>query len=131
MKFAKKSDILIILIILISGGILWAVYNNSVSSKPAKAEIYYKSELIKTVDLSKGQDKTFSIPQSDHIAFHLTTDGRIRFEDSDCPDKICIKTGWLSKVGHTAACLPNEVFLKIVPKNNNRSDNDIDMIIGK
>ncbi len=131
MKFAKKSDILIILIILISGGVLWAVYNNSVSNKPANAEIYYKSELIKTVDLSKGQDKTFSIPQSDHVIFHLTADGRIRFEDSDCPDKVCIKTGWLSKVGQTAACLPNEVFLKIVPQNNNRSDNDIDMIIGK
>ncbi len=131
MKFAKKSDILIVLIILITGGVLWAVYNSSVSNKPAKAEIYYKSELIKTVDLSKGEDKTFSIPQSDHIEFHLTSDGKICFEDSDCPDKVCIKAGRLSKVGQTAACLPNEVFLKIVPKNDNRSDDDIDMIIGK
>ncbi|EPR12121.1 NusG domain II-containing protein [Ruminiclostridium papyrosolvens] len=131
MKFAKKSDILIILIILISGGVLWAVYNSSFSKKPAKAEIYYKSQLIETVDLTKGKDRTFSIPQSDHVVFHLTADGRIRFEGSDCPDKVCIKTGWLDKVGQTAACLPNEVFLKIVPQNNNRSDDDIDMIIGK
>ncbi len=131
MKFAKKSDILIILIILISGGVLWTVYNSSFSKKPAKAEIYYKSQLIETVDLVKGKDKTFSIPQSDHVVFHLSADGRIRFEESDCPDKICIKTGWLDKVGQTAACLPNEVFLKIVPQDNNRSDDDIDMIIGK
>ncbi|ACL75472.1 NusG domain II-containing protein [Ruminiclostridium cellulolyticum] len=129
MNFAKKSDILIILIILLSGGALWTVYNSFFSSKPAKAEIYYKSELVQTVVLEKGKDKTFSIPQREHVIFRLAPDGRIRFEDSDCPDKVCIKTGWLDKVGQTSACLPNEVFLKIVPQNNNRSENDIDMIV--
>lgn len=131
MKFFKKSDILVILIIIISGGVLWMVYNSFFASKPAKAEVYYKSDLIKTVDLVKGQDKTFSIPQNKHVIFHLASDGRIRFQESDCPDKICVKTGWLSKVGQTAACLPNEIILKIVPRDNKRSDNDIDMIIGK
>ncbi|HEX2925453.1 MAG TPA: NusG domain II-containing protein [Ruminiclostridium sp.] len=131
MKFFKKSDILVILVILASGAVLWAIYSNFFASKPAKAEIYYKSLLVRTVTLDTGKDERFSIPQNKNVVFHLASDGRIRFEKSDCPDKICIKTGWLGKVGQTAACLPNKIFLKIVQSDNARNDNGIDMIIGK
>lgn len=131
MKFFKKSDTLVILSIILVGAILWIVYRNFYSSKPAKAEIYYKSQIIKTVDLNKRKDETFGIPQNSHVIFHLEKTGAISFMDSDCPDKICVKTGRLSRVGETAACLPNAVILKIVPADNNRDKNDLDMIIGK
>lgn len=39
--------------------------------------------------------------------------GRIRYLHSDCPDKICINTGWLSETGHMAACLPNRSIVFI------------------
>jgi len=129
-KFFKKTDILIVLAIVLIGIGSWAIYNYTYSSKPAKAEIYYKSELVKTVDLNTGVDKRFSIPQNEHVVFHLKNNGSICFEQSDCPDKICVKTGSLNSVGGTAACLPNEIFLKIVPIKN-RNDDDIDMIVGK
>jgi hypothetical protein len=131
MKFFKKSDILVILTIILVGAGLWIVYRNFYSSKPAKAEIYYKSQLIKTVALDNGKDETFSIPQNPHVVFHLDKTGTIAFEESDCPDKICVKTGKLSRVGETAACLPNEIILKIVPADNNHDKDDLDMIIGK
>lgn len=130
MKFFKKTDILIVLAIFVIGLVLWAIYNYTISSKPAKAEIYYKSELVKKIDLYTGVDKIFTIPQNERVVFHLYKDGSIRFEESDCPDKICVKTGKLNSVGETAACLPNEIFIKIIPVKN-RSDNDIDMIVGK
>ena len=45
--------------------------------------------------------------------YHLVyTDGRIRFAEADCPDKICVLTGKLSMVGESAACLPNGVLIK-------------------
>jgi hypothetical protein len=130
MKFFKKTDILIVLVIVLIGIGSWTIYKYTYSSRPSKAEIYYKSVLVKTIDLDTGVDKRFSIPQNEHVVFHLEKDGSICFEKSDCPDKICMKSGSLSSVGETAACLPNEVFLKIVPIEN-RSDNDIDMIVGK
>lgn len=130
MKFFKKSDILVVLSIVLIGIISLIIYNNIYSNKPAKAEIYYKSELVRTIDLNTGVEKRFSIPQDEHVIFHLEKDGSIYFEEADCPDKICIKTGKLNSVGETAACLPNEIFLKIVPIKN-RSENDLDMIVGK
>jgi len=130
MKFLKKTDILIVLAIVLIGIGSWTIYNYTYASKPAKAEIYYKSELVKTIDLHTGIDTTFSIPQNEHVVFHIYKDGNIRFEKSDCPDKICVKSGNLKSVGEAAACLPNEIFLKIVPMKD-RSDSDIDMIVGK
>lgn len=39
--------------------------------------------------------------------------GKIGFLSSDCPDKLCVKSGFLSKNGDTAACLPNKVVVKL------------------
>jgi hypothetical protein len=130
MKFFKKSDIIVILVLLVFAIAFAVLYRLINTDKSAVAEIYYNSELVETVDLNTGIDKTFSIPQDDHVIFHLYKDGAIRFEESDCPDKICVKAGKLSIVGESAACLPNKIVIKIVPKSG-YSDDDIDIIIGK
>lgn len=36
-------------------------------------------------------------------------DGRVHFTKSPCPNKLCIRTGWLEQSGEMAACLPNGV----------------------
>lgn len=130
MKFFKKTDIIILTVIIAVSLLSWAVYKNKFSGKKAKAEIYYNNQLAETVDLNTGVDKTFSIPQDKNVTFHLYKDGSIRFEESDCPDKICIKSGKLKTVGETAACIPNKIFMKIVPASN-REDTDLDGISGK
>lgn len=133
MKFFKKTDVLIVLGIIAVGLSIWAFYNYRDSTRDstisAQAEIYYKSELVATIDLNTGVEKEFSIPQKEGIIFHLKEDGSIGFEESNCPDKICVRTGMLKNVGETAACLPNEVILKIVPLKE-RSDDELDMIVG-
>ena len=114
MKFAKRADVIIIGAIVVISLAVWGT--NLLLSKNEKkhAEIYYQSHLAMTVDLSKGEDRTFSISQNENVVFHLYPDGSICFEHSDCPDKICIRTGRISQPGQIAACLPNEIILKIV-----------------
>lgn len=129
MKFFKRTDLIIILVLALAGAVIWFVYSGAVSGRPAKAEIYFGSELVKTVPLAKGTDVRFFLPQKPHVIFHLFKDGSICFEESDCPDKICVKTGRLSQIGQTAACLPNKLIMKIVPSGK-RSDDDIDMMAG-
>lgn len=129
MKFFKKIDILIIGLILLISLVFWGGGLIYTSDSPVVAEIYYKSKLVKTVDLSKEDDKIFSISQNPNVVFHLYEDGSIRFESSDCKDKICIRTGRLRLVGQSSACLPNQIIVKIVRKNKNAPD-DLDMVIG-
>ena len=41
------------------------------------------------------------------------SDGRTRFISSPCTTKACLHTGWLSRVGEFAACLPNRVSITL------------------
>lgn len=127
MAFFRKKEMIIILAVLAVciAGLL--IYRHTSADAGAKAEIYYYSTLVMTVNLDGHIDKTFSIPQNEQVVFHLYDDGSIAFVQSDCPDKICIHTGRISRVGQSAACLPNGIILKIVPEN--RDNNDADIVV--
>lgn len=126
MKWIRKRDLYFAAWILILAAVLFAGYRIYVKNQPAKAEIYYGSNLIKTVLLNTGKEESFSFPQAEQVVFHLYSDGSLAFETSDCPDKVCIKSGRLRWVGQSAACLPNKMILKIVPME--RTNEDLDMI---
>jgi len=128
MKFARKTDIIISVIAAVAALLAWIIYSNVLDNKGTYAEIYYQSELVETVNLSAGQNKFFSIEQEPDIIFHLTEDGGIAFEQSDCPDKICIKAGRLHLAGQYAACLPNRVYVRIL--SDDPSSDAADISIG-
>lgn len=128
MKFIKRTDFLILVALLLVSIGGWFLYRRFAGEKPAKAEIYYGSQLVETISLTKGEEKRFSIPQNEHVVFHLYPDGSICFEESDCPDKVCIRTGRVHIAGESAACLPNEIILKIVSADG-QNPGDIDLIV--
>lgn len=128
--FFKKTDIIIIFVIIAASAVSFAIYRHIASERAAVAQIYYYSELVSTVELNTKTDKTFSVPQNNNVVFHLFDDGSICFEESDCPDKVCIKSGRLRLAGQSAACLPNGFILKIVPKGE-YEQNDVDLVVGK
>lgn len=130
MKFFKKGDIIIIAAILAVGILAWLGHDYLTAEKSPKAEIYYYSRLVKTVDLGESEEMTFHLEEDEDVVFQVDGKGAIRFLESDCPDKVCIKTGELHQVGEFAACLPNNIIVKIVPKDE-RSSEDPDIIIGR
>lgn len=42
--------------------------------------------------------------------------GSVYMENAGCPDKICVKTGRISKAGETIVCLPHRVVVEIKGK---------------
>ncbi len=124
MKFFKKSDVVIIAVILMASLASFVLYNLYARDESVKAEIYYYSQLIETVSL-KGEERTFSIPQDPNVVIRLDGEGNIAFIASDCPDKVCINTGKLHRAGEYAACLPNGIIVKIVPTKRDEDTADI------
>ncbi len=43
----------------------------------------------------------------------IAGDGRARVRTSDCPDKVCVRTGWIEHPGEVIVCLPNRIVVKI------------------
>jgi hypothetical protein len=124
-KFFKRADVIIIAIIFLFSGL---VYQFAFAESVPKAEIYYYSDLVETVELDKGREMTFSLPQEEDVIFQLDSDGGIGFIQSDCPDKVCVRAGKLHRVGQFAACVPNGLMLKIV--SDDSGDDGADIIIG-
>ena len=131
MPFFKKTDIIIILLIFTLSILIWFGFEFFFfnTKKPTKVEIYYYSELIKTVDLTKGAEESFSFSQNENVVFQLYSDGGICFKQSDCPDQVCVNTGKLYKAGQYASCLNNCFVLKFVSEDN-KNNNQTDIIVG-
>jgi len=47
---------------------------------------------------------------------------RVRILEANCPDQICIKTGWISQAHEFILCAPNQVIVRIIrlPGSKNR-----------
>ncbi len=40
-------------------------------------------------------------------------DGKVRVADADCPDRLDVKSGWISSAGEMLVCLPNRFVVRI------------------
>ncbi|SHK35439.1 hypothetical protein SAMN02745248_02356 [Hathewaya proteolytica DSM 3090] len=79
------------------------------------AEIYVNNEKKYTYNLSNiSKRQTITIKVDDHHYNVIALEhNRIRFEDANCHDGVCVRTGWLNKKGEMAVCLPHKVYIKI------------------
>jgi len=82
------------------------------------AVIKHNDNIVRTINLSKVQEPERIEIIGEYSETVLVEKGRIRFEEADCPDLVCVKTGWLTKPGDTAVCLPNRVIIKIEGQND-------------
>jgi hypothetical protein len=39
--------------------------------------------------------------------------GRVRVVESDCPNQVCVRTGWVSRPGRSIVCVPNKVLVEL------------------
>lgn len=116
MNMLKKGDILIFGILaaaIVASFAYVSAYKRADNGTNKIAIIKVKDKVINSIDLS-----TVTEPQRIEISDKynlvvLVENGRIRFEEAECPDKVCVDTGWLSEKGDIAVCLPNSTMIKI------------------
>lgn len=98
------------------------------------AEITVDGEVVKTIPADQlAQSGSFEL---DAHGFHYTVDyesGRIRISRADCPDQVCVQTGWVSRQGQVSACVPGHLILSIngaqVPGAGDTTEPEVDVII--
>jgi hypothetical protein len=112
MKF-RKGDIIIAVILIAALG-FW-LYNNYVANKTALTSLVIEvnGELYKKIPVSqlkKEQLMHIEFENNRHIDIVADSKGAW-IKDVVCPDKLCQKTGVISKVGQSIVCLPNKVVI--------------------
>lgn len=94
----------------------------AVSDEHQIAEIRVDGKLIRTVELRQGYTERIRIGGNQHYNDIEITDKRIRIIDADCPDQVCVKTGWISMSSQEIVCLPWRLVIKIVPTKSQNID---------
>ncbi len=61
----------------------------------------------------------FACPGIPDMEFEISEYG-IKVTESDCPDKICIKTGYIKNKGEAAVCMPNRVIVTVEGDDNEK-----------
>jgi len=112
---ANKSDYVILGMIIL--GLILAGWLTGCTPEASQghriAVITQNKQLIERIDLDAvTQPREIKI-SGNYAEIIKVESGRIRFAAADCPDKICVNTGWLDEPGETAVCLPNRVIVTI------------------
>ena len=104
--FFQKKD-LVLLAALAGCALLLVLFLRLFSQDAVRVCLYYNNELVWSATLSENTDYYFD---GAHIEVR---DGRARFSENDCPDSVCVNTGWLSSQGEYAVCVPKCLLLKL------------------
>ncbi|MCF0229037.1 MAG: NusG domain II-containing protein [Parasporobacterium sp.] len=51
-------------------------------------------------------------------------DGAVYMKEADCPDRYCISTGKISRVGETIVCLPHRIVVELEKSEGSSADID-------
>ncbi len=108
----KRNDIVLVLLLLgaaIVGFGAWALVGAArqpvLVIRDRTGEIYRER-----LDVAGGPI-TVSGPVGESVI--EVSGNQVRMLSSDCPDKICIHMGWISKPGQVIVCMPNRVIITL------------------
>lgn len=121
------ADVLVMLsVLLIASLLLFGSFRSSGNdSSDLRLVIRTQSEVL-SYPLSS--DRTIPVASGGYTLTVEIRDGRARVRETDCPDKICQRTGWISRKGETVICAPAAVRLTVTdPKGG---ADDADSVIG-
>lgn len=79
-----------------------------------QAQISVDGKIIKTVTLRAGYREEFRIGGPDHYNIVEIDGEKIRMREADCPDQVCVKTGWAKVAPQQIVCLPWRVVIKVI-----------------
>lgn len=111
MKNLKYKIIIIIAVLIFAVGIAGSIV---VLNAPKKNTVIIKSDgkIMYTLDLSREPDRTFEIKTDRGENTVEIKDGKIRVLSADCPDKTCVRMGWLESSAMPIVCLPHKLVIE-------------------
>ena len=110
-RLIRKRDAAIIIMILLTVIICFAGYK-LFSPSGRTAVITINGKTAEKLSLTESGGRDITLKEAEGIVIEINN-GRIRVKSADCPDKICVNTGYISKVGEKIVCLPKKLILEI------------------
>lgn len=111
LKLKYGDFVVIMVIVLVAVSFIISFYESNTNEKVAI--ITQNDIVLDRIDLDKISER-YVITYSGKYPGTIEADnGKIRFVHADCPDQVCVNTGWIDRPGQIAVCLPAGVIIKV------------------
>lgn len=112
---ALLLGIILLLLLLLSIGAYFLLKRNAARSEHPVAYLYSGGALLLTIDLDTVPEPyTFTVTSADGGENVIEVrPGSIGIITASCPDKLCVRQGFLSAPLFPLVCLPNELVIEI------------------
>lgn len=107
-----KRDIMLIATLIIVCAAAFLIINFVVKNDGITAVVKVDGNIVYMLPLDKDASVTVEGYQGGSNTV-VIENGTVYMKDADCPDKLCEKTGKISKNGETIVCLPHRVVVEI------------------
>ena len=104
----KKRDIILICSVLLIAIALYLVVE---LTKEEGARVVVKVDGVETAEYSLSKNGKYELNGGTNIL--IIEDGKAYLSDANCPDKLCVHQGKISKTGEVITCLPNKLTVTV------------------
>lgn len=120
-KRIKNDIILIIFLLVIVCFIGTFIYLINRNKTELYVEICVNGRINDRFILETGNDsrKELNLETGNVL---IVENGAVYIKDADCPDKLCVKQGKITKAGQSIICLPNKLVVRIVGNDDDGLD---------
>lgn len=117
------ADVLVILTLLAVAALLLLGFLRGAGTASSENLLVIRTP-TETLTYPLSADRTVTVSSGNITLTVEIRDGRAHVSDSDCPDKICQRTGWISRKGETVICAPAAVRLTVTDRRGGADDAD-------
>jgi hypothetical protein len=123
MKLKPLDIVVIVVLVLIALGSSAAAFINSNKAYNSKyVVIEVQGKLFKRLPLDNSRNERIQVNTELGSNIIEVANGKVKILDADCPDKICIQDGSISKPNQILVCLPHKVVVQIKGENTEMDD---------
>ena len=119
----KRNDLLLIGCLLALGifSFLSVEWYKTSTTKNAQVVVFVDGTETGRYLLAQDEEILIKGTKGDNLL--VIKNGKAWVEEAECPDKLCVHTGKISRNGETIVCLPNKIVVEVV----NGEENEIDI----
>lgn len=112
-KKSLRNDIILIASLLLVAVISLVVIFSTRTTESLLAKVYVQDEVVEVIDLSKKQEKNYTVHGVNGDLELYTYGGKIRVVHSNCPHQDCVNMGFVSTTNKPIICTYNQVYIII------------------
>ena len=112
-KKSLRNDLILIASLLLVAVISLVVILSTRTKDRLLAKVYVGDEIVEVIDLSKKEEKNYTVHGINGDLNLYTRDGAICVANSNCPHQDCVNMGFVSTTNKPIICAYNQVYIII------------------